>query len=170
MVWSWQTCNHIESWHKHLPCLERSFKPVFLGKYTKTGKSILRSALDQSDRKTAGLGVILIECHAINKTRYGPPFSTFPWNRPFFKFPLFWRTKFSQLDKIFILSYTLILDKRFVNIRTTYQTTCRLCKKLIFVSKKNDAINKRFIHRVTQSVLEIRSPHFYARPYEKNWA
>ena len=33
-----------------------------------------------------------------------------------------------------------------------------------FVLKNDDAINKRFTNQVTWSILEIRSPHFYARP------
>ena len=33
-----------------------------------------------------------------------------------------------------------------------------------FLFKNDDAINKRFTNWVTRSVLEIRSPHFYARP------
>ena len=46
----------------------------------------------------------------------------------------------------------------------------RLSRKS-FLFKNDDAINKRFTNRVTRSVLEIRSPHFYARasqarPYE----
>ena len=33
-----------------------------------------------------------------------------------------------------------------------------------FCLKNGDAINKRFTNRVTRSVVEIRTPHFYARP------
>ena len=55
-------------------------------------------------------------------------------------------------------------DKRFVNIRTTYHTLCSRSQESCFCLKNDDAINKRFTNRVTRSVLEIRIPHFYARP------
>ena len=85
-----------------------------------------------------------------------------------FQVLLFWHKKF---DKSFILSYFRTItyranysDKLFLNIRTMYQTMCRSCKKVVFVWKMMMASNKRFTNRVTRSVLEIRSPHFYARP------
>ena len=59
---------------------------------------------------------------------------------------------------------SLEADKRFVNIRTMDQTMCRSCKKVVIVWKMLMAYNKRFTNRVTRSILEIRSPHFYARP------
>ena len=54
----------------------------------------------------------------------------------------------------------------------TGQTTCKTeprtkqCVRLSrsrFCLKSDDATSKRFTNRVTRSVLEIRSPHFYAR-------
>ena len=51
-----------------------------------------------------------------------------------------------------------------------YQTMCRSCKKVIFIFKKMTMpYNKRFTNRVTQSVLQIRSPHFHAQPSQA-WA
>ena len=41
---------------------------------------------------------------------------------------------------------------------------CRSYKEVIFVWKMVMPFNKRFTNRVTRSVLEIRSPRFYARP------
>ena len=41
---------------------------------------------------------------------------------------------------------------------------CRSRKKVVSVWKTIMSYNKRFTNRVTRSVLEIRSPHFYARP------
>ena len=41
---------------------------------------------------------------------------------------------------------------------------CRSYKEVIFVWKSVMPFNKRFTNRVTRSVLEIRSPHFYPRP------
>ena len=49
----------------YLLYLERNLKLVFVWEYTKTGKSILRPALDQSNCKKAGPALILIECHLI---------------------------------------------------------------------------------------------------------
>ena len=55
----------------------------------------------------------------------------------------------------------------------TGQTTCKTLEPRtnnVYVFQENrfclkhDAINKRFTNRVTRSVPEIRSPHFYARP------
>ena len=66
--------NHIESRPKYLPCLYRNFEPIFVWEYTKTGKSILRPAFDQSNRKAAGPAPILIKCHIIN-SKYDPPFN-----------------------------------------------------------------------------------------------
>ena len=43
----------------------KNLKPVFVWEYTKTGKSILRPAFDQSDCKKAGPALILIERHLI---------------------------------------------------------------------------------------------------------
>ena len=54
------------------------------------------------------------------------------------KFLLFWHRKFSKLDKIFILCSLrklIIPNKWFVNIRITYRTMCRSCKKVVFYSK-----------------------------------
>ena len=62
-----------------------------------------------------------------------------------------------------LFSSTFILDKRFVNMRITYQTLCRSCKIIVFVWKMMMPCNKWFTNRVTRSVLEIRSPHFYLR-------
>ena len=44
----------------------KNLKPVFVWEYTKTGKSILRPAFDQSNCKKAGPALILIERHLIN--------------------------------------------------------------------------------------------------------
>ena len=55
-------------------------------------------------------------------------------------------------------------DKRGVNVRTTYHTMCEALQGSCFYLKNDDAVNKRFTNRVTRSVLEIRSLHFYARP------
>ena len=52
----------------------------------------------------------------------------------------------------------------FVNIRTTYHMMCRSYKAVIFVWKMIMPYNTRFTNRVTRSVLEIRSPHFYVLP------
>ena len=84
-----------------------------------------------------------------------------------FQFPLFWHRKFSKFQKSFYLVLfwdTLIPDKRFIMITTTNQTMCRSCKKVVFVYKMMLLYNKRFTNRVTRAALEIRSPHFYARP------
>ena len=40
-----------------------------------------------------------------------------------------------------------------------YQTMC-LARRL-FYSNDDDAINKQFTNWVTQSILQIQSPHFY---------
>ena len=53
-------CDHIKA-ALHLPCLERKFKLVFVWEYTKTGKSILRPAFDQSNCKEASPVLILIK-------------------------------------------------------------------------------------------------------------
>ena len=54
-----------ESCPIYLPCLERNLNLVFVWEYTKTGKSILRPAFDQSNCKKAGPALILIERHII---------------------------------------------------------------------------------------------------------
>ena len=46
-------------------CLKRNLKLVFVWEYTKTGKSILRPAFDQSNCKKVGPALILIERHII---------------------------------------------------------------------------------------------------------
>ena len=48
-------------------------------------------------------------------------------------------------------------DKRFINIRTTYHKMCSLARKS-FLFENDDAINKRFTNRVTQSVLGNTKP------------
>ena len=45
-----------------------------------------------------------------------------------------------------------------------YQTMYRSCKKVFFVWKMMIPYNQQFTNWVTRSVLEIRSPHFRARP------
>ena len=46
-------------------CLERNLELVFIWEYTKTNKSIIRPALDQSNCREAGQALILIERHII---------------------------------------------------------------------------------------------------------
>ena len=58
--------NHTLKAAVYVPCLKkRNLKLVFVWEYTKTGKSILRSAFDQSNCKKAGQALILIEHHLI---------------------------------------------------------------------------------------------------------
>ena len=45
----------------------KNLKPVFVWEYTKTGKSMLRPAFDQSNCKKAGPALILIERHLIKQ-------------------------------------------------------------------------------------------------------
>ena len=57
-------------------------------------------------------------------------------------------------------------DKLFVNIRTRSKQCVGLARKSFLFEKIMMPLNKRFTNRVTRSVLEIRNPHFYARPWQ----
>ena len=53
--------------------------------------------------------------------------------------------------------------KKFVRIRECSSSESRFCLKKMMIPS-----NKRFTNRVTRSVLEIRSPHFYEKDRYKS--